>query len=750
MAPQTPQHASRHGKAVAVLVIASLLVGVAAVAAATAADESDAWWKAAREKAGRYPIRTRLVDAAQRPRHVNALILERSPYLLQHAHDPVRWRAWSEDVLAQARRENRLIFLSIGYSSCHWCHVMAREAFDDEDVARLLNARFVSIKVDREEHPDLDERFMKRLALLTGSGGWPANLVLTPGGDVVAGDSYLPPARLTDLLTRFATAWQNRPEQVKRLAATVESPFKPRPPGAAVDAARLREGALVSVRRQYDVTHHGFGIAPKFPNASYLGLVLDAYRRDGGADDRRMFVDTLRTIARSALHDHVAGGFFRYSVAGDWQRPHFEKTLYDQALLVPLFAEAWTLTGERLFAYAAERTLDFVERVMRTPDGLFAGALDADADGRDGGHYLWSAADLDALDPAGRAAVDRSYRRVEQEPGTFLLTPRDGVALEGLGPLAETLRAVRERRPRPFVDAKAITGWNALMIEALARAGHLLGHARHVESAATTMKRLLALNTGAGRVHRYSIDGQGHLGASLEDFGALLRALSVLHEIDGNGLWLTQAALVEKALPAEAALAQQLQAGGHDRDVPSPAAALAEALHRLARQTGPGRYRAALADVATHLRQAVDVDATDQTTLARVLHELDRPAPVRAAFLADGHVRAQITRAAGAGETRELDVTIRIDPGWHVNGHRPLQDSLIATRIDGDGGATVEVTYPPAKDVVLGFAGRPVAVYEGTVTLGVRLAGTSAGVKLSLQACSDRLCLLPETVRLFR
>jgi uncharacterized protein YyaL (SSP411 family) len=734
------------------LAAAALVVGVCAAAGAVAgaADETETWWKAAGDKAGRYPVRTRLLNAAQRPRHVNALILERSPYLLQHAHDPIRWRAWSNDVLAEARRENRLIFLSIGYSSCHWCHVMAREAFDDEAIAGLLNAGYVSVKVDREEHPDLDERFMKRLALLTGSAGWPANLILTPAGDVVAGDSYLPPTRLAALLTRLASAWQSRPEQVKRLAATIESQFKPRAPGPLVDAAKLRESALASVRRQYDATHHGFGIAPKFPNAAYLHLLLDAYRRDGGADDRRMFVDTLRTIARSALHDHVAGGFFRYSVAADWQRPHFEKTLYDQALLVPLFAEAWTLTGEPMFAHAAERTLAFVERALRTPDGLFAGALDADSDGRDGGHYLWSAADLEALDATDRAAVDRSYRRVEQERGTFLLVPRDGVALESLRALADTLRALRERRPRPFVDAKAITGWNALMIEALARSGQLLGQTRYLESAATTMKRLLALNAGAGRVHRYSIDGQARLDASLEDVAFLLQALSVLHETDGDAFWLTQAALVENALPAEAVLAEGLRTGGHDRDVPSSGAMLGEALHRLARQTGASRYRDALGDVAVHLRQAVEIDAGDQTTLARVLDALDRSAPVRTAFLADGHVRAEITRVARAGESIDLDVTIRIDPGWHVNGHRPRQDSLIATRIDGDHGAAVEVAYPPAKEVVLGVAGGPVAVYEGTVTLGVRIAAPRASVALSLQACNDRVCLLSETVRLFR
>jgi len=756
MAPHTPRRSSRPGGPGArleVLVVAFLLLSVTW---ARAADESEAWWQAARDKAGRYPIRTRLLDATGRPRHVNALILERSPYLLQHAHDPIRWRAWSEETLARARRENRLIFLSIGYSSCHWCHVMAREAFDDEAVARRLEAGYVAIKLDREEYPDLDERFTKRLGLLTGSPGWPANLVLTPAGDVVAGDSYLPPERLSAVLARLAQAWQTRPEQVKRLAATVESQFKPRPAGPAVDAVMLRDRALAGVRRQYDPVHHGFGTAPKFPNAASLGLLLDAYRRDGGSDDRRMFLDTLGTIAASALHDHVAGGFFRYSVDADWQRPHFEKTLYDQALLAPLLAEAWTLTGEPRFADAAERTLAFVERTLRTGDGPFAGALDADSGGRDGGHYLWTAADLAALDAADRTALERGYRRIAQDPGTFLLVPREPTAPAGLDALAGTLRALRERRPPPFVDAKAITGWNALMIEALARSGRLLGRPRHVASAADAMKRLLALNTAApappgraGRVYRYSIDGRPHLDASLEDVAFLLRALAVLHEVEGSAFWLERAGAVAAALPAEAALAEQVRAGGHDRDVPAGGAVLADALRRLARQSGASRYRDAAAAVAAHLRRAVDVDAGDQTTLAAVLFDLERPAPVRKAFLADGHVKAEITRVTKTAEGTDLEVTIRIDPSWHVNGHRPLSDALVPTRIEGDGGAALEVHYPSAKEVVLGFAGGPVAVYEGTVTLGVRAAGGGA-VTLSLQACSDRVCLLPESVRLFR
>ena len=732
------------------LVVAGLLLG--AVAGVRAADESEAWWKAAREQAGRYPVRTRLLDAAGRPKHVNALILERSPYLLQHAHDPVRWRAWSDAVLEQARRENRLIFLSIGYSSCHWCHVMARESFDDEGIARLLNASYVSVKVDREEYPDLDERFMKRLALLTGSAGWPANLILTPEGNVVTGDSYLPPARLAAVLTRMAQAWQSRPAQVRRLAATVEGQFKPREPGPAVDVAKLRDATLTAVRRQYDSTHHGFGIAPKFPNAPYLSLLLDAYRREGQASDRRMFLDTLRTIARSGLHDHVGGGFFRYSVRADWQRPHFEKTLYDQALLAPLFAEAWTLSGEPVFARASERTLDFVERAMRTPDGLFAGALDADSGGRDGGYYLWTAADLDAhFDPSERAALAQAYQRVEQDHGAFLLVPRDGAAPP---PLLAKLQAVRGRRPPPFVDAKSITSWNALMIEGLATSGRLLGDARPVESATAAMRRLLALNTGPGRVYRYSIDGQAHLGASLEDTAYLLRALVVLHEVDGDAFWLQQAAAVAKTLPEDAAVAEYVRSGAHDRHVPAPGAVLVGALHRLARQTGTSRYRDTADALAAHLRRAVAIDASDPSTAAATLYELDRAAPVRKAFLANGHVQAEITKLVRIGAKAEAEVTLRIAPLWHVNGPRPLQDGLTPTRVEGEGGATVDVAYPPAKEVTLRFANGPVAVYEGTVTLGVKIDGTTAtsgtSLKLSVQACSDRLCLLPETVRLFR
>ena len=295
--------------------VALVLVLIASRTAAANEDAADLW-RVFAQKAGSYAVETRHVDSKQRPRFINALIREDSPYLLQHAHNPVAWNAWGEDALASARKTNRLIFLSIGYSTCHWCRVMARESFDNEQIADLLNSDYVSIKVDREERPDLDEYFLARLELLSNSPGWPMTLVLTPDGELFAAESYMAEEALAAHLNRMAKAWKERPQQVKRLAATIASKFSALPSerSRVTDTNAWYERATETVRQQYDGVNHGFGRAPKFPNAPYLLSLLDAFNRNGEPEDRNRFLATLRTIAESALHDPIDGGFFRYSL----------------------------------------------------------------------------------------------------------------------------------------------------------------------------------------------------------------------------------------------------------------------------------------------------------------------------------------------------------------------------------------------------------------------------------------------------
>ena len=713
-------------------------------------EENDAaLWQAYQQKRGSYPLQTRYADAAGSPKYVNSLILETSPYLLQHAHNPIRWHAWSDETLATAAREKRLIFLSIGYSTCHWCHVMARESFDNEAVALLLNEKFVSIKVDREEHPELDEHFLAALEFLTPSAGWPMTLILAPDGRPVAGESYLTEERLTDLLKRFARAWDDRPQQVLRQAATLAERIKPATqvePQGIDDLYRLNLG---QIRGRYDAVHHGFGMGPRFPESASLLLLLDAYRRQGKEEDRSKFVATLEAMATSALQDPIDGGFHRYSVTADWQRPHYEKMLYDQARLAALFAEAWALTGNKAFEWSCRRTIDFVIRHLRARNGLFFSAVDAGPG--DGAFYTWSNSELaDALGPGERRRIGEYFRRVPQEGGRFILLPNTLPPDSAAEKMIEKLRKLRRQRAPLFVDKKSVSAWNALMIEAVAQAGRKLGDPGWRQAAADMMNTLLEKNIRNGRVLRYSIENGPGLPGTLEDIAALLHALATLHEIDGDPHWLAEARRTMESLPDDATLTAQFGLFAVDRDGPSTAASLLDALDRLFRQSGERRYKKQL-DRFSALAPQVLRPSLDQASLVRQLYQATHPAPQQKAFLAGGHIRAEISSLQRKEGDMEFGVAIRMSPGWHINSHRPLQDYLKPTRVTSEGGRLERVRYPEGKTVRLGFADQPLAVYEGTIVVRGRVPATAAPVVLllELQACNDRFCLPPEAVRLF-
>ena len=718
-------------------------------------------WRAFAEKAGSYPIDSRHLDDKRRPRYINSLILQASPYLLQHAHNPVDWQAWSDKALASARSLGRPIFLSIGYSTCHWCHMMARESFDDERIARLLNGEFVSIMIDREERPDLDEFFLRRLELMSSSPGWPMTLILTPDGRLFSAASYMPADALEAHLQRMAKAWKERPRQVERLADSIADKFSGLAPQAAagIDLTVAYQTAMKALRDQYDDVHHGFGSAPKFPNAPFLQLLLDSFLRDANRDDRGKFLDTLRSLAASALHDPIDGGFFRYSLTGDWQTPHFEKMLYDQALLARLFAEAWILDADPLFARASRETLDFVGRRLQRADGLFFSAMDAQSDGRPGAYYLWQDAELaGAFDASERAAIAARFRSVVQPEGGLLLLPLPDATGPAFEAALARLTALRQRRPAPFVDRKAITGWNAMMIESFARCGELLGEPRHIERAARAMRSLLKLHRSSTPMARYSAGKAVHGAVTLEDSAHLMSALAALHEADGSSRWHDDARRVlADMLGSPHADADQLRLFARDRELPAATAVLIRALHSLHLQSADSGFRDALQALAPTARSILATDGLqNRASLAAALYLADNPLPRKRARLARGHVRVELTgsRPLGDSDRASFVLSLRIDPGWHVNSSRPVQDYLIPLRIAPVARRDVSVDYPPGKLVSLGFERSRLSVYEGDVTINGTLeraadAGLRSPVlKLTLQACTDRICLPPESLAL--
>ena len=475
---------------------------------------------------------------------MNRLAHESSPYLLQHAHNPVDWFPWGDEAIAKARRENKPIFLSIGYSTCHWCHVMERESFENAAIADLLNAHFVPIKVDREERPDLDHIYMTAVQAMTGSGGWPMSVWLTPELKPFYCGTYFPPWQFATLLERIHAIWSDSPDRVVEQADAVFTAIAPsvrcsREPARGLpeethphigreqacgyktlpdDDAPLRIG-LARFREAFDPQHGGFGGAPKFPRP----VVFNFLFRAGGAD---MALFTLRKMAEGGLFDHLGGGFHRYSVDDRWLVPHFEKMLYDQAQLVVTYIEAYQITGDEFFADIARRTCDYVLGDLTSPDGGFYSAEDADSEGVEGKFYVWTHAEIEAVLGDRADAFGRSYGVKRVGNWEYGLNILHGT---GFPEERAALLAVRNQRVRPHRDEKIITAWNGLMISALAKAARVLDQPQYLAAAQRVAGRY-------GKIVR-----SGHAPAVLDDYAFLATGLVDLYETDFDPRWLTKA-----------------------------------------------------------------------------------------------------------------------------------------------------------------------------------------------------------------
>jgi uncharacterized protein YyaL (SSP411 family) len=457
---------------------------------------------------------------------VNRLAAETSPYLLQHAGNPVDWYPWGEEALARARAEDRPILLSIGYAACHWCHVMERESFEDTATAAVMNDHFVCVKVDREERPDLDAVYMDAVVALTGQGGWPMTVFLTPDGEPFFGGTYYPPEprhglpAFRQVLLAVAEAYREKRDDVARtageLVAHIRAAGEAQPSSEPLSGALLAE-AQRTLAQSFDPEWGGFGRAPKFPPHSTLEFLL---RRNEGAMTRK----TLDAMALGGLYDVVGGGFHRYSVDERWLVPHFEKMLYDNALLVPVYLHGWLVLGDDGYRRVAEETVDYLLRELRLDSGGFASAQDADTEGVEGLTYTWT---------ADEAGPDVSLRPFEH--GRSIVRPR---------PDEETRRRLfelRERRPKPLRDDKAVAAWNGLALAALAEAGRRLGRGDVVDAARGLGEFLLGpLSAPDGRLHRTWREGTAKGTGFLDDYACVANGLYELHVATGELRWLEE------------------------------------------------------------------------------------------------------------------------------------------------------------------------------------------------------------------
>ncbi|QQS46183.1 MAG: thioredoxin domain-containing protein [Acidobacteriota bacterium] len=564
-------------------------------------------------------------------RFTNRLINETSPYLLQHAHNPVEWYPWSEEAFEKARAEDKPILLSIGYSACHWCHVMERESFENEAIAGLMNDNFINIKVDREERPDLDTIYMNSVQMMTGHGGWPMTVFLTPDGRPFYGGTYFPPVDrygmpgFPRILIAIAEAYRDRRDEIEQSAEGLLGELR------RLDSVRPQEGDLTfeiadhaanHLERMLDPVNGGFGGKPKFPPSMTLAFLMRQYSRTQDPSALRAVELTLEKMAHGGIYDQLGGGFHRYSVDEKWLVPHFEKMLYDNALLSRLYLDAWLLTGRDLYRRIACETLDYVKREMTDPGGGFYSTQDADSEGVEGKFFVWTPAEVKALLGEDDGAIfcrfydvteegnfeESNILHIEESPAAIAHLP--GVGEERLLEVIErgrrALFEARERRVKPHRDEKILTAWNGLMLRSFAEAARAFDRVDYLEVAEANAEFLLTRLHRDGRLLRTHKDGESRLNGYLEDYACLIDGLLALYEATFDARWF------ERALALAGTMIDQFldeEHGGfyftsrdhealitrtrdfYDNAVPAGNSVAAHVLLRLALLTGETRYR---------------------------------------------------------------------------------------------------------------------------------------------------------------
>jgi len=723
--------------------------------------------------------------------YTNRLIHEDSPYLLQHAHNPVDWYAWGPEAFAKAKKEDKPIFLSIGYSTCHWCHVMEKESFENLAIAKLLNEYFVPIKVDRERRPDVDAIYMTAVQLISGGGGWPMSSFLTPEGKTFFGGTYYPPEQFEQLLQQIHSLWlTNQPkliEQANQISQAVTESLSTHMQAQKIEASAITN-AVDEVMSRYDKLHGGFSGAPKFPNEPYLYLLQKYVERTGNRSVMDALENTLDSMARGGIYDQICGGFHRYSTDGIWLVPHFEKMLYNQANLSITYLKAWRLTADPEFARIVRQTLDYVLREMTAKDGGFYSATDADSEGEEGLYFLWTPQQIrNVLNPSdAQLAVDiyDVTKNGNFEGQNILHLPKSFAeyAIDNdLNPdelrnrishINQQLWQERQKRIAPLRDDKIITSWNGMMITAFAQAGDVLDEPRYLNAATKAAEFIWNHNRSKnGELQRVNLNGKASVDARQEDYAYLAESFLTLFDVTGEQRWLQHAIEITDAMivrfwdkqnggffmgdEESATVGMGRAKDSYDGAIPSGNSVAFHVLQMLSRRT-----------------DNLDYDKYAEQMLSTFSVMIERNPAAFAYMLSSaddffhGEIGAHQFAARGAVtvdaliDGTKLTLNISIKPGWHINSHQPLQDYLIATDLvlskTAEDWHLEQVQYPPDKVTSLGFQEEQLAVYEGNIKLTATLKKTSkdiplnkmAPIELHLQACNNKSCLPPETLLL--
>ena len=745
---------------------------------------------ALKSKGPNYRPRTEHLNKDGSAVYNNRLILEDSPYLIQHAHNPVDWHAWGPEAFAKAKRENKPIFLSIGYSTCHWCHVMERESFENLEIARVLNKHFISIKVDREQHPDIDETYMLAVMLIANHGGWPMSSFLTPEGKPFYGGTYFKPDVFNQMLTKIAVLWEqdraDLEQQADRVAQAVARAGQSRLESSKIDDQVIQKAAQ-EILTGHDELQGGFSQAPKFPQESVLFLLLQVAERNSDKQALQAVKNTLDAMAQGGIHDQVAGGFHRYSTDNEWLVPHFEKMLYNQAHLARVYILAWRLTGELRFKRVAEQTINYVLRDMTSPKGGFYSATDADSEGAEGRFFLWTKDEVKAAlskDDANLAIkIFGMDDRGNYEGSNILHMPisisefainsnvSDEELYRHLDRIREALYLAREKRSHPLRDEKVITAWNGMMISTLALAADLLGNPTYLEAAKRAAQFIWDNNwRQEGELWRVHLDGRSSVVGSQEDYAYLAEGLIHLFDATGDRIWLERAKMVGDVMlkefwdedgggfylgPADRQMSAmgRLKESDGDAAMPSGNSVALRVFQMLSRRTDNLEYPKLAESTLAAFSGMIKIHPSGFGYMLTAVQDLTQGELSARGFAAQGGIRIEAELLAGL----KLSLRMEIPKGWHINSDRPLQKSLIATKLDlknnARGWELKDVSYPKADTKKLGFQSKPLSLYQGVVEIQADFKRIDDGVRmlplqLSLQACNDKVCLPPEKVYL--
>lgn len=738
------------------------------------------------------------------PASANRLIDSSSPYLLQHAHNPVDWYPWGEEAFAKARKENKPILLSIGYSTCYWCHVMEREIFENPDIARLMNESIVSIKIDREQRPDVDDIYMTAAQIMThGGGGWPNNVFVTPDLKPFFAGTYFPPAVFTSVIQQIHDRWAQDQAGITALAdrlagAIIQIKQQENDAASILPEQPTIEALLQHYGDYYDNRFGGFYQAPKFPNEAALLFLLDTYRLTHNNVAMNMVRGTLESMAQGGIYDAVGGGFHRYATDAQWRIPHFEKMIYNQALLARAYTEFYALSNNMPEGRAiAEGIFAFTLRQMTLKDGGFYSALDAETDAVEGAYYAWTDAELhDALDKESYAWLARHYGLAEI-PEISGHKHTDGMVLCLKQPLSEiataeglsyeemvkkqqavmsALRIARDKRLLPHLDNKIITAWNGLMIDAFARAGQCMGRAEYIQAARRAADFLLAnLRKQDGTLYRTWRDGKAEIAAYFEDYAFMIQGLVSTYRATKADTYLQAA---EELVAQAKKLFWDREHGGYyftdgseqllvrmknavDSALPSGNAVMAHALLDLYEITGNAEWKQQTEALLKAFGQAIKKDPRGYTHMMHALLRLNHliPAakatqqPVETATLQEAmetkaHVQVSASEPKREGNCLTVTVVLDIAEGWHINANPASLDFLIPTSVDvrEDSGKTeAKPAYPDASAITTPLG--DIKVYEGKISIPVQvtLPGGAENLRLLVraQACKDTTCLAP-------